>query len=140
MFLYMAGGNREEAGRWFRQAEHDLEAADISMKGGSSAWACFQSQQAAEKAVKALLYEAGYRKILSHSVYELLLEARKITDGVPLLEQEAKMLDNVYITSRYPNGLAGRMTPSEYYTREDAERCLRSAGSILDAVRRCILT
>lgn len=131
-------GNREEAGRWFRQAEHDLEAAAISLSGGSYAWACFQSQQAAEKAVKSLLYGAGYRKILSHSVYELLLEARKTEGRLPLPEQEAKQLDSVYVTSRYPNGLAGGMTPSEYYTREDAERCIRSAGLILDAVRRFI--
>lgn len=138
MFLYMAGGNTEEADRWFRQAESDLDAARISLAGGSYAWACFQAEQGAEKAIKALLYAKGYRKILSHSVYELLLEARKTEKGIPLLEQDAKLLDNVYITSRYPNGIAGRMTPSEYFTEEDAERCLQSAGSILDAVRICI--
>ena len=57
---------------------------------------------------------------------------------MPCLEQEAKLLDNVSITSRYPNGLAGSMIPSEYYTKEDADRCLHSAGLILDAVQRCM--
>ncbi|HNQ26208.1 MAG TPA: HEPN domain-containing protein [Methanoregulaceae archaeon] len=134
----MARGNREEATRWLRQAECDLAAAHVSMQGASYEWACFQAQQAAEKAVKSLLYAAGYRKILTHSVYELLLESQKRGDCMPSLEQEAKLLDNVYITSRYPNGLAGSMIPSEYYTKEDADRCLHSAGLILDAVRRCM--
>ena len=134
----MARGNREEATRWLRQAECDLAAAHVSMQGASYEWACFQAQQAAEKAVKSLLYAAGYRKILTHSVYELLLESQKRGDCMPSLEQEAKLLDNVSITSRYPNGLAGSMIPSEYYTKEDADRCLHSAGLILDAVRRCM--
>jgi HEPN domain-containing protein len=66
------------------------------------------------------------------------MESRKTDDSIPLLGQDAKVLDNVYITSRYPNGLAGSMIPSEYYSKEDAERCLHSAGLILDVVQRCI--
>ena len=135
----MARGNREEATRWLRQAECDLAAAQVSMQGRSYEWACFQAQQAAEKAVKSLLYAAGYRKILTHSVYELLLESQERADCMPSLEQEAKLLDNVDITSRYPNGLAGSMIPSEYFTKEDADRCLHSAGLILDAVQHCML-
>jgi len=136
--LYMTGGNAREADRWFRQAESDLVAAKISLEGGCFDWACFQAQQSAAKAMKSVLYAAGYRKILTHSLYELLLEYQKSADCMPSLEQEAKLLDNVYITSRYPNGLAGSMIPSEYYTKEDADRCLHSAGLILDAVQRCM--
>ncbi len=135
----MARGNREEAGRWLRQAECDLAAAQICMRGAKYEWACYQAYQAAEKAVKSLLHGAGYRKILTNSVYELLLESQKSADCMPSLEQEAKLLDNVSITSRYPNGLAGSMIPSEYYTKEDADRCLHSAGLILDAVQHCML-
>jgi HEPN domain-containing protein len=57
---------------------------------------------------------------------------------MPCLEQEAKLLDNVYITSRYPNGLAGSMIPAEYYKKEYTDRWLHSSGFILDAVQRCI--
>ena len=39
---------------WFNQASRDLEQARISQKSGHHEWACFPSQQAAEKAVKAL--------------------------------------------------------------------------------------
>jgi len=135
----MARGNREEAGRWLRQVECDLAAAQSSMRGAKYEWACYQAYQAAEKAVKSLLHGAGYRKILINSVYELLLESQKSADCMPSLEQEAKLLDNVSITSRYPNGLAGSMIPFEYYTKEDADRCLHSAGLILDVVQHCML-
>ncbi|MFA5002471.1 MAG: HEPN domain-containing protein [Methanolinea sp.] len=50
------------------QAECDLAAAQVSMQGARYEWACFQAQQAAEKAIKSLLYAEGYRKILTHSV------------------------------------------------------------------------
>jgi len=133
----MPDGNRTEAERWFRQAERDLYAASASMESGSFDWACFQSQQGAEKAVKSVLYRKGYRKILSHSVYELILGAAPHCEPLTPLSREAKILDNVYIASRYPNGITGSLIPAEYYTREDATECLKSAGLILEAVRNC---
>jgi HEPN domain-containing protein len=36
---------------WFEQAEADLRAAVLSTSGGAHEWACFQSQQAGEKAL-----------------------------------------------------------------------------------------
>jgi len=101
------------------------------MQGARYEWACFQAQQAAEKAIISLLYAEGYRKILTHPVYELLLESRKRAECMPCLEREAKLLDNVYITSRYPNGLPGSMIPC-------IDQCLHSPGLILDAFRRCM--
>jgi HEPN domain-containing protein len=50
-------GNR--AGDWFRQAERDLEQATASREDGRHEWACFASQQAAERAVKALHLSLG---------------------------------------------------------------------------------
>jgi HEPN domain-containing protein len=134
----MPDGNRTEAERWFRQAERDLDAASASKDAGSFDWACFQSQQGAEKAVKSVLYRKGYRKILSHSVYELILGAVPHCEPLKPLSREAKTLDNVYIAARYPNGITGSLIPAEYYTEEDATECLKSAGLILDAVRDCM--
>lgn len=130
--------NTGEAARWFRQAEHDLDTARATSEAGSYDWACFQSQQGAEKALKALLFAKGYRKILTHSVYELVLEAEGAGYRLPNLHAGSKRLDQVYISARYPNGITGSLIPGEYYGKEDAEECLRSAGSILDAVRQYI--
>ena len=41
------------------QAERDLEQARWSAKGGFHEWACFASQQSAEKAVKAFYQRLG---------------------------------------------------------------------------------
>ena len=51
------------------------------------------------------------------------------------LSHEAKRLDTIYITSRYPNGLAGDIAPAEFYEKEDADQCLNCAESILSAVK-----
>jgi len=40
----------EEAKRWLAQARRDLKAAKDSSSAGNFEWACFQAQQAAEKA------------------------------------------------------------------------------------------
>ncbi|MDI6760973.1 MAG: HEPN domain-containing protein, partial [Candidatus Brocadiaceae bacterium] len=54
--------------KWLVEAEADLRAAMDSLKDGHFNWCCFQSQQAAEKALKAFLTSQGRRAILTHSV------------------------------------------------------------------------
>lgn len=40
---------------WLKQAEKDLRAAEDSAQAGHHEWTAFQTQQSAEKAVKALV-------------------------------------------------------------------------------------
>ncbi|MGC8778435.1 MAG: HEPN domain-containing protein, partial [Candidatus Caldatribacteriaceae bacterium] len=47
----------------------------------------------------------------------------------------AKTLDMFSIPTRYPNGLGGELAPAEFYEKEDAEECLRSADLILKTVK-----
>ena len=121
--------------KWLRQALSDLEAARDSLRTDHYEWSCFQAQQAAEKAVKAFLYSRGYTSILSHSLTELVREATKLEPGFHPIEKPARRLDTFYIPTRYPNGLAGELTPSEFYRQEDAEQCLNFAESILKIVK-----
>ncbi|MDI6886868.1 MAG: HEPN domain-containing protein, partial [archaeon] len=65
-------GNLNEALRWLKQAKKDLTSAKNSLESGDYEWACFQSQQSAEKALKSFLYSKGFRKILTHSIFELI--------------------------------------------------------------------
>ena len=53
-----------EAWRWLLQAENDLAFADLGLREGFFAQACFYSQQAAEKGLKALAYYRGDRVVL----------------------------------------------------------------------------
>jgi len=127
-------GMEEE--RWLRQAEKDLESARDSGKAGHYEWACFQSQQAAEKALKAFLYSKGLRAILTHSIRELVLDCSKYESDFSSLLNQAKVLDTYYIATRYPNGLVGNDIPAQYYSEEDASKCINYAGLILRIVKR----
>lgn len=84
--------NRKEADRWFRQGERDLESARNSCRSGDHEWACFQVQQSAEKVLKALLYARGHRKILTHSVFELIDEIARFEASFAALKVDANGL------------------------------------------------
>ena len=57
--------------------------------------------QAAEKAAKAVHYQQGARIVIGHSIFQLI---GKIAKGkVTRLRETAKLLDQFYIASRYPN-------------------------------------
>jgi HEPN domain-containing protein len=127
-------GMEEE--RWLRQAEKDLESARDSSKAGHYEWACFQSQQAAEKALKAFLYSKGLRAVLTHSIRELVLDCSKYESDFSNFLSQAKVLDTYYISTRYPNGLVGNEIPAQYYSEEDASQCINYAGSMLKTVQR----
>lgn len=124
--------------RWLKQAEADFVAAQDSLKSGHYEWSCFQAQQAGEKALKAYLYEKGYTSIVTHSLKELVRECARLDGVFETIAQEAKTLDMFYIPTRYPNGLGGELVPAEFYEKEDAEKCLRSAASILEIVKHLL--
>ncbi len=44
---------------WLKQAHSDLSAAEDSTGSSHFEWACFQAQQAAKKALKALIISKG---------------------------------------------------------------------------------
>ena len=135
----MKGAARDEAERWLRQAESDLAFAALGAQEGFPAQACFTSQQAAEKAVKAVLYLSGARFVPGHSVVELLDRAAAAVadaDAAPLrhLQDSARQLDQYYIPTRYPNGLPGGI-PAEVFTDAQAEDAVGRARSFVEAAR-----
>ncbi|MHA1578018.1 MAG: HEPN domain-containing protein [Candidatus Freyarchaeota archaeon] len=108
-----------------RQAEKDLAKARRDLDEGDYEWACFTSQQAAEKAVKALFQFRGV-EIRGHTVSELAEQVGASEEIVDL----AKELDHHYIPSRYPDAFASG-TPSDHYTRKMAEEAVKSAEKII---------
>ncbi len=126
---------RKIAAKWLRQAEADLKAAKDSLKDENYEWSCFQSQQSGEKALKSCLYEKGYTSIITHSLKELLRECSKLDKAFNTLSKDARNLDMFYIPTRYPNGLGGDLAPTEFYEKEDANKCIGSAESILSIAK-----
>jgi HEPN domain-containing protein len=112
----------ERSEDWINQAQRDLDAATVMMQNGIFEWACFVSQQAAEKAVKAVLQKMN-ATAWGHSVFDLLrILTKKVSVSDELLDC-AKALDKYYIPTRYPNGFETG-SPYEYFTRRDAEDAL----------------
>ncbi len=124
--------------RWIQQAVADLSAAEDSLKTGHCEWACFQAQQAAEKAMKAFLYSRGRTTVLSHSLVDLVRSAEAIDTTFAALRKEAKHLDAFYIATRYPNGLMSVDPPARYYDQADATSCIECARSILNDCRKFV--
>ncbi|MCD6388138.1 MAG: HEPN domain-containing protein [Desulfobulbaceae bacterium] len=119
--------NVEEARRWLTQAANDLQFAKVAIKEGYFSQCCFISQQAAEKAVKAVHYQQGARIVIGHSIFQLIGKIGvKAQKG---LIETAKLLDQFYITSRYPNGIPGG-APFEVFTHKQAVEAVEGAEQI----------
>jgi HEPN domain-containing protein len=124
------------AARCVAQAPADLEAAKEGFRTSHFEWACFQSQQCAEKALKAVLYARGRTSVISHSLVDLIRECSKLGSEFAALNDAAKHLDGFDIPTRYPNGLISEEPPARYYDAGDAERYIRFAESIWTVCRK----
>jgi len=117
---------------WLRQARRKLESAKWDLKGGFYEDACFSAQQAAELAVKALLEKRGLSR-KGHSIYFMLSEINVDSE----LLRMARMLDQYYIPTRYPNGFDVG-APMDYYDRTQAEEAIGYAERIIRFVEEQI--
>lgn len=124
-----------EVERWFSEALWDLETAEILHKEKRYNAAVFYSHQAAEKAVKALLYSVNEAS-WGHSIRTLLdryfEKMKRKPDDV--LMSFARELDRHYIPSRYPNALPAG-TPHEAYDSEVSSRVINAAKEVVEFVR-----
>lgn len=125
--------DRSEAERWLKQAKRDLEDAIFLKKSERYNLACFLSQQAAEKAMKAYLYSKGAELVWGHSVAELINDASSFDEEFLKIKPDGASLDKYYIPTRYPNGLPGG-TPYEAFTEEDATLAIRRASKVISFV------
>lgn len=118
---------------WMAQAERDLKVARDNCAQGNFEWSAFQSQQAGEKAAKALLRYHNV-ELAGHTITALLQEAANYVEVPSDLLVAARQLDRHYITPRYPNGFAAGY-PAQYYDEPTAQRCISNAEQILSFVR-----
>ncbi|AFA39285.1 putative conserved protein related to C-terminal domain of eukaryotic chaperone, SACSIN [Pyrobaculum oguniense TE7] len=116
---------RDEVLYWLSEARADLRHVEASMRLGDYNWACFAAQQAAEKALKALIlhllgeYPRGQ---------DLVVLYRRVRAHLQLGVGEAALsrLSAFYTLARYPN--AGLVRPSEEIASEQAEEALATRG------------
>ena len=132
----MVDNLQKEFNLWFSQAKYDLKAAKDSLHAGNYEWSCFQSQQAAEKALKAYLYLQGEDLILTHSILKLIRKCGNYDDNFSMIEH-CRELDIYYIPTRYANGLPD-IVPHEFYTEGDAKKCVGYAETVILTVEKTV--
>jgi len=126
---------REEVLNWIHEAQADLRHAENSLRLGDYNWACFAAQQAAEKALKALILHVLGEHVRGHDLVRLY---RKVKEQINLQLDETALsrLSMYYMIARYPN--AGIERPSEEITREQAEEAIQTAREVVMRVQSCI--
>jgi len=89
---------------WLKRATSNLERAR-QPKPPAVYWEdlCFDAQQAAEKALKALFIWHGKKFPFSHDIGELLDDAEAFLPSIPQAVQEAKQLSDYAVATRYPS-------------------------------------
>ena len=121
---------QSEGARWLRQAKQDLLDADFLREGSRFNLACFQGQQAAEKAVKAYLYHRGAEDVWGHSLIDLCEDAKLFEMFFDTVKDDARQLDKYYEITRYPGYLPSGIS-SEAFDRIDADRAIELAQTVV---------
>ena len=106
---------------WLKYAEEDMTSAKVLLDAELYNMVCFHSQQAVEKALKALLASLDQPIPRTHNLVRLA-ELCENALGISLeLDEEAIMfLNDVYLGSRYPSDMG--ILPSGMPNRADAQR------------------
>lgn len=118
---------------WWAQAARDLAHARHARDDAYFEWAAFAAQQAAEKALKALILAQGGEPWghLTTALGEALPAA--IAPPADVLDA-ARRLDKHYIPARYPNGFADSY-PGKLYTKGESEQAIADATTIITFCR-----
>ena len=127
---------RETQKVWQKQANYDFQAANLSLNHGFYEWACFQSQQAAEKSLKAFLVSKGWRVPRVHRVSVLYKMCQRADKSFRKHYLEHDNLEAITFISRYPFAIPQEtITPHEFINKQEAEECLREAQLILEKIK-----
>ena len=98
---------------WLNRAKSNLIRARAEIKGVYLEDLCFDAQQAAEKAVKAVLIHWKVRFPYVHDLAELLTLVVQTGHKVPESVEQAARLTRYAVMARYP-GLAEPVSRGEY--------------------------
>ena len=121
---------------WLNRARSNLARAKAKRKGVYLEDLCFDAQQAAEKAIKALLIKLDVNFPYVHDLAELLTLVEKAGQAVPEPIKRAEELSRFAVFTRYP-GIGPSIKEKEYReTVEIAARVVKWAENIILPKRR----
>jgi len=116
---------------WIKTAKDDLKWTEQNIKGKIWYGACFTSQQAAEKGLKAFLIfkKKPLRKI--HDLRALLQDCIYFDKTFSSFKKAVSSLTVYYVETRYPI-----FEEFQKFTKHEAEEAYRSADKIIEFVEK----
>jgi len=120
---------KAEADKWMEKAESDLVHAEFSLKSKHYDWSALASQQAAEKALKAVCISKGKGLL---RVHELTMLARKVGAPKEVIEK-CGLLNPFYTAARYPDAEDIADKEAQEAAARDA---FESAGEVIEWCRK----
>jgi HEPN domain-containing protein len=126
MVIY--GVDERDHNTWLRYAEEDVATAErmLQQEGFALRWACFLAQQAAEKALKAVLVREGTRFPYTHRLQDL-------RDLVPPSRRVAEVDADLATLTGWSE--AARYPPAVEIGLKQAGRAVSDARAVVDAAR-----
>jgi len=123
----------EEYNRWMNEAENTLKSAIVDRENGFYNWSCFKCHQAAEFALKGLLYGIGLTPF-GHSLTKMTNDLQNQKINITSILTACKKLDLHCIPSRYPNAHSTG-SPFEYHDENISKEAITNAKKIMDFVK-----
>ena len=119
---------------WLDLADQDRRSADFlgAMIPVPAEVICFHYQQAAEKALKALLEFHAVEIPRSHDLLVLWSNVTRVAETLPDLERECNLLNDYSVSVRYPARIE--------LTEEDVDAAKRAATTILSTIQQWLKT
>lgn len=127
------GGSPEDPREWLRRARSNLARSSQGQVTPDVLFedACFDAQQAVEKALKALLVLRGVQVPRTHAISELLTMLVDLGFDIPAEVHEAAALTDYAVAARYPG-------PSEPVLVEDYEKAVAVAKAVVSWASRIV--
>jgi HEPN domain-containing protein/predicted nucleotidyltransferase len=124
---------REPTAGWIKEAQDDLDTSSILHDHQKYRGACIHSQQAVEKALKALLIEKAERPPRTHDIVELINRAKAAGWAeIQISMDDAVFLNSIY-RGRYPTDEG--LLPHGEPTSDDAQRAVTAARTVLERIQ-----
>jgi len=121
----------EDPREWLNRARSNLALAKAKRKSVYLEDLCFDAQQAAEKAIKALLIKIGVDFPYVHDLAELLTLLEKSGQTIPKSIRQAEGLSRYAVFTRYP-GMGPQIKQKEY------KEAVKIAGQVVWWAERLI--
>ena len=128
------GGGPGDAREWLRRARSNLARSSHGQATPDMLLedACFDAQQAVEKALKALLVSKGIQVPRTHAISELITMLAELGFEIPADVHEASALTDYAVAARYPG-------PFDPVLIEDHETAVATATAVVSWVTGIVI-